>query len=173
MAPKGSNRNQQKRCNQKKQHQTTKQTNITRNKGTISIPTNIFALDTEGFHHILSDIYDYFDNGNSIWETIPRIADIALGAGVSGIIAYMSANSNIWDSGFLNVFNGIKWYLFLIVGSFVMYFVSGMIRKKAKNKRKQQYYIKFENAPQLTTIPIEATLSSVPSINSQKLNTMQ
>lgn len=154
------------------QTESTKKSIITTSNSTvISVPNNISALNSEGYHHVLSDIYDYFENKGRLWENIIRISDIILGVGLTGIVSYSISNKITQATSFLNVWHGIRIFVALIVGSIIMYVANAIIAKRRKQREKEKFFEKFENAPQIFTISMEAQILSVPSVSALDLRT--
>lgn len=137
----------------------------------ISVENNITAMNSEAYHHILSDIYDYFENRASLWDCAPRIADIVFGIGGTGIVSYIISNNVTEKTTILQVWQGNKSFVLMIVGSVAIYVIDWVVRKKKKLRTKEGFFEKFESASQIKTMEIKTQITPVSSSNALNLNT--
>lgn len=137
----------------------------------ISVENNITAMNSEAYHHILSDIYDYFENRGSLLDYAPRIADILFGIGGTGIVSYIISNNVTDKTTVLQFWQGNKFFVIMIIVSVTIYVIDWVVRKRKKLKTKNEFFKKFESVSQINTMEIATQITPVPSSNALNLNT--
>ena len=139
----------------------------------ISVENNIIAMNSEAYHHILSDIYEYFDSKGNLWDYVPRIADIVFGIGGTGIVSYIISNKVTVKTTILQFWQSNSLFVLLIVGSVVIYIIDWLVRKKKKLRARAEFFEKFESASQIETMEIKTQISPVLSSNALNLSTSE